>query len=63
LIEEGTQPKQRVIAASLGDLPEKVAAADVAGASLIIVGEVVRLRERLGWFSAAAATASQGDRQ
>jgi uroporphyrin-III C-methyltransferase/precorrin-2 dehydrogenase/sirohydrochlorin ferrochelatase len=63
LIEEGTQPKQRVIAASLGDLPEKVAAADVTGASLIIVGEVVRLRERLGWFYAADAAAAQGDRQ
>jgi uroporphyrin-III C-methyltransferase/precorrin-2 dehydrogenase/sirohydrochlorin ferrochelatase len=55
LVEEGTQPTQRVIAATLGDLPAQVMAADVAGASLVIVGEVVRLRQRLKWFQAAAA--------
>lgn len=51
LIEEGTTPQQRVIAATLGDLPQKVSAANVTGASLVIVGEVVKLRERLQWFN------------
>jgi uroporphyrin-III C-methyltransferase/precorrin-2 dehydrogenase/sirohydrochlorin ferrochelatase len=51
LVEEGTSPKQRVIAATLGDLPQRVEQAGVKGASLIIVGEVVRLRERLQWFA------------
>jgi len=60
LIEEGTRPAQRVIAATLGDLPEKVAAAGVAGASLVIVGEVVRLRERLDWFRSAGVAAGPG---
>ena len=50
LIEEGTSTKQRVITGTLGDLPAKVLAADVKGASLVIVGEVVRLRERLSWY-------------
>ena len=50
LIEDGTQETQRVIAATLGDLPAKVAAAAPKGASLVIVGEVVRLREQLQWF-------------
>ena len=50
LIEEGTSPKQRVIVGTLGDLPQKVSAANVTGASLVIVGEVVKLRERLQWF-------------
>jgi uroporphyrin-III C-methyltransferase/precorrin-2 dehydrogenase/sirohydrochlorin ferrochelatase len=50
LIEEGTSSRQRVIAATLATLPAEVAAAEVHGASLVIVGEVVRLREKLGWF-------------
>ena len=62
LIEEGTSPRQRVIAATLSDLPERVAAAAVDGASLLMVGEVVRLRSRLQWFDGdAAATRNNGD--
>ena len=49
LIEEGTQATQRVIASTLAALPGEVAAAGVKGASLVIVGEVVRLRDRLAW--------------
>jgi len=50
LIEEGTSTKQRVITGRLDDLPAKVIAAEIKGASLVIVGEVVRLRERLAWY-------------
>jgi uroporphyrin-III C-methyltransferase/precorrin-2 dehydrogenase/sirohydrochlorin ferrochelatase len=50
LVEEGTSPAQRVIIGTLADLPAKVKAAAVSGASLVIVGEVVKLRERLRWF-------------
>jgi len=50
LVEEGTSLKQRVIVGTLGDLPQQVTAAEVQGASLVIVGEVVRLREKLEWF-------------
>jgi uroporphyrin-III C-methyltransferase / precorrin-2 dehydrogenase / sirohydrochlorin ferrochelatase len=53
LVEEGTSPRQRVVAGTLGDLPGKVEQAGVSGASLVIVGEVVRLRERLQWFRGA----------
>jgi uroporphyrin-III C-methyltransferase/precorrin-2 dehydrogenase/sirohydrochlorin ferrochelatase len=59
LVEEGTTPAQRVIAATLGDLPGRVTDAGVAGASLVIVGEVVRLRDRLDWYRAR----TQGERQ
>lgn len=54
LVEDGTQPTQRVVIGTLSDLPAKVAAAAPSGASLIIVGEVVRLREKLGWFQPRA---------
>jgi len=54
LVEEGTQPSQRVVIGTLSDLPAKVAAEAPRGASLIIVGEVVRLRDALGWFQPGA---------
>ncbi len=50
LVEEGTSPRQRVVSGTLGDLPRKVEQAGVQGASLVIVGEVVRLREKLDWY-------------
>jgi uroporphyrin-III C-methyltransferase/precorrin-2 dehydrogenase/sirohydrochlorin ferrochelatase len=50
LIEEGTSPQQRVVSGTLADLPQLVESAGIAGASLVIVGEVVKLRERLQWF-------------
>jgi uroporphyrin-III C-methyltransferase/precorrin-2 dehydrogenase/sirohydrochlorin ferrochelatase len=54
LVEEGTSPKQRVISGTLGDLPQQVVEAGVQGASLVIVGEVVRLREKLAWYQGSA---------
>jgi uroporphyrin-III C-methyltransferase/precorrin-2 dehydrogenase/sirohydrochlorin ferrochelatase len=53
LVEEGTSAAQRVVVGTLETLAGKVAAAGVHGVSLVIVGEVVRLRERLDWFGAA----------
>lgn len=50
LVEHGTCPDQRVIVANLSDLPQEVASADVRGPSVVIVGEVVRLRDTLRWF-------------
>lgn len=53
LVVEGTQPTQQVITATLATLAAKVANAEVTGASLLIVGEVVRLRQRLQWVKPA----------
>jgi uroporphyrin-III C-methyltransferase/precorrin-2 dehydrogenase/sirohydrochlorin ferrochelatase len=51
LIEQGTTQSQQVVTGSLGTLPDLVAArSDIDGASLVIVGEVVKLRDRLKWF-------------
>lgn len=52
VVEHGTSAQQRVIAATLGDLPARVAEAAFSGPTLVIVGEVVKLRERLRWFGA-----------
>jgi uroporphyrin-III C-methyltransferase len=46
-IAGGTRPDQRVVAATLADLPEVVAAAQLVAPTLIVVGDVVRCRELL----------------
>jgi len=51
VIERGTMPQQRVLVGTLGTLPGIVKAEQVQPPSLLIVGEVVRLREKLAWFA------------
>jgi hypothetical protein len=46
-IASGTHPDQRVVTASLADLPEVVAAAQLVAPALVVVGDVVRCRELL----------------
>jgi uroporphyrin-III C-methyltransferase/precorrin-2 dehydrogenase/sirohydrochlorin ferrochelatase len=53
LVIEGTTARQRLLVGTLADLPEKVAQQAIAGPALLIVGEVVRLNETLGWFRPA----------
>ena len=57
VVEQGTTANQRVVAATLADLAPRVAAAGLKSPSLIIVGEVVALREELAWFQAAGDAA------
>ncbi|HEX6320880.1 MAG TPA: SAM-dependent methyltransferase, partial [Burkholderiales bacterium] len=54
LIQQGTTPQQRVLTGTLDTLPGIVRQGEVKAPTLIIVGEVVRLRERLKWFESAA---------
>jgi len=54
LIQAGTTPQQRVLTGTLETLPGIVARSDVRAPTLIIIGEVVRLRERLKWFEPVA---------
>lgn len=63
LVEDGSQPSQQVIVGSLSSLPAKVTAAAPTGASLIIVGEVVRLREKLSWFTPGPKSVSASSAQ
>jgi uroporphyrin-III C-methyltransferase/precorrin-2 dehydrogenase/sirohydrochlorin ferrochelatase len=50
IVESGTLPSQRVITAELNDLPSRAALDEVSSPAIVVVGEVVRLRERIGWF-------------
>lgn len=59
LVEQGTTARQRVHRGSLAALPESLERDSVRPPTLIIVGEVVALHDRLAWFDDARAT-SQG---
>jgi uroporphyrinogen III methyltransferase/synthase len=48
LIEQGTCPDQKTVTGTLVDITEK--AADIHPPAIIVIGEVVRLREQLRWF-------------
>ena len=50
LVEQGTTQNQRVLVGTLETLPDIVREHDVQPPTLVIVGEVVRLHERLQWF-------------
>jgi uroporphyrin-III C-methyltransferase/precorrin-2 dehydrogenase/sirohydrochlorin ferrochelatase len=59
LVEQGTTPRQRVLSGTLATLPGIVQRSDVRAPTLIIIGEVVRLRDRLRWFEGAQAAATR----
>jgi uroporphyrin-III C-methyltransferase/precorrin-2 dehydrogenase/sirohydrochlorin ferrochelatase len=55
VVQNGTRPEQRVVSGTLGSLPGQVSElSSDEGPSLVIVGEVVRLRDRLRWYDAAS---------
>ena len=54
LVQAGTTPQQRVLTGTLASLPGIVRDSGVRAPTLIIIGEVVTLRERLKWFEPAA---------
>ena len=51
LVEQGTTEHHRVLVGTLATLPEQVRVAAPHAPTLIIVGDVVRLRKDLDWFS------------
>lgn len=52
LIERGTLPDQRVLVGTLADMPDRVRQTGVHAPTLLIIGEVVRLRDALAWRDA-----------
>lgn len=55
VVEQGTTSRQRVVAGALGELPRLAAEAGIEPPALTIVGEVVKLRQRLDWFAPTVA--------
>lgn len=58
LVENGTTAQQRVFAGTLATINQQVSEFAVQSPSLIIVGEVVALRDKLHWFAGAQTFAS-----
>jgi uroporphyrinogen III methyltransferase/synthase len=50
LIQWGSEPYQRTVTGTLSDIVEKAGAAGLAPPVVAVIGEVVKLRERLRWF-------------
>lgn len=52
VISRGTRPDQRVVSGTLADIATKVSDSGLETPSVVVVGEVVTLRDRLRWFDA-----------
>jgi len=58
IVQQGTSASQRTVTGTLATLPDLAASARLKAPTLIIVGEVVRLREKLNWFETLAGVPS-----
>jgi uroporphyrin-III C-methyltransferase/precorrin-2 dehydrogenase/sirohydrochlorin ferrochelatase len=54
LVQQGTTRHQRVFISDLANMPESIKDQEVKAPTLIIVGEVVKLHDRLNWFHPSA---------
>ncbi|HHZ87745.1 MAG TPA: uroporphyrinogen-III C-methyltransferase [Chromatiales bacterium] len=59
LVQQGTTANQRVITATLSTLHDAIEAEKPKAPTLIIIGEVVTLREKLNWFKTPAEQSSE----
>jgi len=50
VIQWGTRTDQRVVTGTLGDIVPRVKEAKLGPPAIIVVGEVVKLREKLNWY-------------
>lgn len=52
LIYRGTRPAQHTVTGTIGDLLDQFAASPPGEPALLVVGDVIRLREHIRWFDA-----------
>ena len=50
IVERGTLPGQRTVAATLATLPEQAAAASIGAPAITVIGEVAALHDELSWL-------------
>ncbi len=50
VVRWGTMPDQQTVSGTLADIAERAKAASLSPPAVLVVGSVVRLRERLRWF-------------
>jgi uroporphyrin-III C-methyltransferase/precorrin-2 dehydrogenase/sirohydrochlorin ferrochelatase len=49
-VDNGTRPNQRVITGTIADIAARATEAGLKGPSMILIGSVVTLRDKLAWF-------------
>ncbi len=50
LVQQATTPRQRVFTGTLGTMPDLIAGEEVKPPTLIVVGNVVKLHDKLNWY-------------
>lgn len=50
VIQEGTSPQQKTATGTLIDIIDKVTEQGITSPAIVIVGEVVTMRQKIGWF-------------
>lgn len=60
VVENGTRRGQRVVTGTLSTLAAKVHKAGLRGPTIIIVGSVVALRDKLNWYSPESSDTADG---
>jgi uroporphyrin-III C-methyltransferase/precorrin-2 dehydrogenase/sirohydrochlorin ferrochelatase len=60
VVQQGTTNNQRVVEGNLANIAERVAASELQAPTITIIGEVVRLREKLDWFVSKAEAEAGG---
>jgi len=58
VVSQGTTPRQRVVTGTIETLPIDATAAELESPTLIIIGDVVKVRERLGDYVATGPAAA-----
>jgi uroporphyrin-III C-methyltransferase/precorrin-2 dehydrogenase/sirohydrochlorin ferrochelatase len=61
IVQQGTFATQRVVTGTLRTLPRRADRAGLHGPTLIIVGDVVRLRARFNWFKPGRKSAHRSN--
>lgn len=54
ILSDGTLPGQKTVVGKLGDIADRSREAGISAPAVIVIGEVVRLREKLAWFDERA---------
>ncbi|HTW84200.1 MAG TPA: uroporphyrinogen-III C-methyltransferase [Candidatus Sulfotelmatobacter sp.] len=52
IVHEGTKPTQEVVTATLATVVDEVARTGISAPAIVVIGDVVKERERIRWFDA-----------
>lgn len=58
-INQGTRPEQEVLQSTLANLADDIAARQITGATLLVIGKVAGLAEQLTWFPSSVDLAAR----